>query len=104
MKHLNPISYANQTLRPAANLLVTHTGDHFYQYGPENLGNFKENYDLLLFHSESAVQKLRHNGLWAVDGTFSMILFSYFQLYTINYVPDNHVFPVVFSILKNKSH
>jgi hypothetical protein len=35
--------------------------------------------------------------------TFSVVPSSYYQLYTISFLKNNNLFPVVFAILKNKT-
>jgi hypothetical protein len=37
-----------------------------------------------------------------VDGTFSVVSKPYYQLYMISFISDNHVFPSIFGMLKNK--
>jgi hypothetical protein len=38
-----------------------------------------------------------------VDGTFHVVPSPYFQLYTVSFIKDFHVYPVIFALLKNKT-
>jgi hypothetical protein len=75
----------------------------FFQYGPENYRGLLENDDLILFFSEDGIARLKENNIWATDGTFSCVPEPFFQLYTISYIKNHHVFPCIFGLLKNKN-
>jgi hypothetical protein len=47
-------------------------------------------------------QKLVENRVWCVDGTFSVVPQPYMQLYTIGIIKNNHIFPCIFALFKNK--
>jgi hypothetical protein len=102
LTNLNPKPYANLTLKINGSLLKKHTGKKFYQYRFENFRNLYENRNFLIFYSEDGIGKLLVNSTWSVDGTFFVVSKLYFQLFTVSYIKDHHVFPAVFILLKNK--
>lgn len=48
------------------------------------------------------IDELSSNDIWCIDGTFKVVPRPYFQLYTISYIKNNHVFPSIFCLTKNK--
>ena len=75
----------------------------FFQYGDGNWRGLSENNDFLIFYSESMIRNLLSNDVWCVDGTFDVVPKPYFQLFTISYLNESHVFPAIFCILKTKN-
>lgn len=102
-KYHNPTSYFSGALRLSEWLLKTHTDSRFYQYGPENYGVQDVKSVVILFYSYETLKNLRDDSLRGADGTFAVMSEPWRQLYTISYIGDHHVFPVVFSLLNNKS-
>ena len=100
---INPAPYLYEDIKISSFLSVTYTMETFYQYGPGNYGRFTVDDNILLFFSTNAVSRLNENRIWACDGTFSIVPDPYSQLYTISYIKENHVFPSIFAILKNKT-
>lgn len=99
---LNPKPYMFLELELSYLLSVTHLNTTFYQYGPGNYRGFTECDDIVLFFSQEMLANLNFNEIRSVDGTFSMVPPPYFQLFTISYICNHHVFPCVFALLKNK--
>jgi hypothetical protein len=73
LKKSNPTPYFNETLRLNKILLKTHTQEDFFQYGPEKYENLFVNENILVFFSSTAINKLKINSTWAVDGTFKIV-------------------------------
>ena len=48
------------------------------------------------------INELSFSDIWYIDCTFKVLFRTYFQLYTIIYIQNNHVFPSIFCIIKNK--
>jgi len=101
VKNINPPPFLYNILRISELLSYTHSGESFYKYGPDNYGNITPNEDILIFFSDTMKNKLINNVFWCVDGTFSVVPSPYYQLFTISYYRNHHVFPV---ILKNKHY
>jgi hypothetical protein len=55
------------------------------------------------FFLDSMADLFRTNDVWCVDGTFCIVPKPYYQLYTVSFLNNNSVFPVIFGILKDKS-
>jgi hypothetical protein len=100
-KTINPEPYYNALLGLSLSLNMTHLGEEFFRYIPENYQDLEINDNVLLFFSDTMLHKPRENNVWA-DGTFSVVPDPYYQLYTVSYIKNNHLFPVIFAILKNK--
>lgn len=98
----NPKPYMFEEMKLSNKLAMTRTNELFYRYGPGNYGSFEQYDDFLIFFSDTMLNKLNCNNVWAVDGTFQVVPAPYYQLYSICYIKENHVFPAVFGILKNK--
>lgn len=49
------------------------------------------------------LNKLKEHNIWTIDGTFSITPNDYYQLYTIGFLKENHCYPVVYALLKDKS-
>lgn len=104
LKYINPAPYENESLSLNSNLLKTHLGTDFFQYGPEKFRELARNDDVIVFYSDHAINRIRESNFLAVDGTtFSVVPEPYYQLYTITYIKDHHVFPCVFALLKSKN-
>lgn len=104
LKYKNPSPYLFEELKLSYNFSHSCTGELFYRYGPGNYNNLEVCDNMLLFFSNSMINKLNENHVWAVDGTFQVVPRPFYQLFTISYLNNNHVFPVVFALLKNKTH
>ena len=100
--HINPKPYIYPSLKLGVNLSSTHTASKFYQYGVDNYRNLSENSNFLIFYSEAMVSNMKSEKVWCVDGTFCVVPKPYFQLFTVSFLRQVHVFPVFFCILKNK--
>ena len=75
----NPVPYINQTLGLSETLTKTYLLTRFYQYGPENyIDNIVDTY-ILIFYSKYAINHLRNNMLWCIDGTFDDVSSPYKQ-------------------------
>ncbi|RVD92351.1 hypothetical protein TUBRATIS_11470 [Tubulinosema ratisbonensis] len=74
----------------------------FYQHGQDNYNEYFIDENILIFYSLNMAKKLRVYRTWAVDGTFKVVPNPYYQLYTISFIENFHVFPVIFAVLKNK--
>jgi hypothetical protein len=98
----NPRPYLFEELKLSRSLSTTCTNQPFYRYGIGNYGNLEANEDILIFYSNNMMQKLRENLTWAVDGTFHVVPSPYFQLYTVSFIKDFHVYLVIFALLKIK--
>jgi hypothetical protein len=72
------------------------------QYGVGTFRNLEEIENFLIFYSDEMMERLNVNSVWAIDGTFDVVLKPYLQLFTVSFIRDYHIFPVVFGILKNK--
>jgi hypothetical protein len=99
----NPKPYLYEELKISENLSITCLGQPFFRYGVGNYGNFEAFDDFLILYSDVLLQKLNENSVWTVDGTFSVVPKPYYQLYSIGFIRETHVFPVIFGILKNKT-
>lgn len=102
-KLINPKPYLYEELKLSSLLSKTFRNEILYQYGPGNFRGLPENRDFLLFYSNSLYEKLKSENIICVDGTFKVVPSPYYQLYTISYLKQHSVFPVVFAILKNKT-
>lgn len=101
-EHANPKPYANQSLGLSMKLLITHTKDKFYRYGPENYQNLTENDDFIIFFSDDALERINKSDILSIDGRFKYLPESYNQLLIISYIRENIIFPSIFCLLKNK--
>lgn len=102
-KLINPKPYLYNQLMLSSRLSHTVRNESFYRYGPENFGPHFADDNILIFFSDSMVDLLFQNEIWCVDGTFNVVPAPYYQLYTISFLINNHVYPSIFVILKNKS-
>lgn len=98
----NPKPYLIQELQLGINLTITVTGQQFFQFGPENFRSREKTDEFIIFYSEVMVEKLKQHSVLAMDGTFEVVPKPYHQLFTISYIEEHHVFPVIFGILKDK--
>lgn len=101
-RHFNPKPYKYTNLKLSNLLSKSHTNEQFYQYGIDNFGNYEHHDDFLIFYSNNSITRLYSEEIWCVDGTFSVVSKPYMQLFTISFLKNNSVFPVVFCIMKNK--
>lgn len=99
---INPPPIIFPTLKLSEKLCKTVRNESFYRYGPDNYRGFPMFEGILLFFSDSLVEKLYENNVWCVDGTFDVVPNPYFQLYTISFIKSNHVFPSIFALLMDK--
>ena len=99
---INPKPYLYRDVNLSSVITTTHSGENFYQYGPNNYGSNEIFDSVQLFFSFSSIEMLKNNYIWCVDGTFSVVPAPYYQLYTISVLIGNNVYPVVFAILKDK--
>ncbi|KAF7685231.1 hypothetical protein CDIK_4020 [Cucumispora dikerogammari] len=76
-------------------------GAQFYQYGP-GLHDY-ENDNILIFFTSSSVSDLLAKPCWCVDGTFKTTPIIFYQLFSISYIKNHHVFPCIFVLLSNKT-
>ena len=58
---------------------------------------------MVIFYDQASLTKLWNKPTWAIDGTFSVVPKPFFQLFTISFIENNSIFPVVFSLLINKN-
>lgn len=101
---INPLPYQFPSLRLSSILSNTHTNELFYRYGVDNYNNQIVHNEFLFFYSDSAVDALKRNMIWSVDGTFQVVPKPWYQLYSISFLQNNNVFPSIFIIFKNKKH
>ena len=81
----------------------THSGEQFYKFGPEIDDQYPDYRENLIFFSDFMINLLKTKEIWTIDGTFSITPTKYFQLYTIGFIENNHCFPVVYALLKDKT-
>ena len=99
-----PVNDINEELLNIDNeLMVTVRGHQFYQFGPSRMRGIRVESSLCMFFAENMIGVLRDNGVWSIDGTFSVCPAPFKQLYTISVLKNHHVIPVVFCLLKTKS-
>lgn len=99
---LNPKPFLYPSINLSSNLCTTHLNERFYQYGEENFGKYFVDENIMIFFSETMAYQLKCNNILSIDGTFKVVPTPYCQLFTISFLKNAHVFPVVFAILKNK--
>ena len=100
----NPKPYLFEEMKLSRNLSYTCTNRIFFQFGPGNYNGLHQYDDFIIFYSDTMMEKLCENRIWAMDGTFEVVPKPFYQLVTLSYLKQNHVFPVVFALLKNKRH
>jgi hypothetical protein len=59
-KILNPQPYRYTDLNLSLVLSLSHSSEEFYQYGKQNYKNLMENDDILIFYTESAIEKTKN--------------------------------------------
>lgn len=99
---LNEPPYIFPELKLGYRLTHTETGGIFFQYGKGNYGNLSENENYLIFYSTTSVAELIRNAVWCVDGTFCVVPKPWYQLFTVGFLKNAHVYPVLFCIMKNR--
>ena len=57
---------------------------------------------ILIFGTQSTLQKLQESEAWFCDGTFKVVPSIFYQLFTIHGLMHGHVVPCVFALLPNK--
>jgi hypothetical protein len=87
----------------ASLLLTTHRGTSFYQYGHSRYGILPVYSEVVICFSQEIVDELRNHSIWCIDGTFSVSLSGYTQVFTISILQNHSVIPIVCSVLKDKS-
>lgn len=99
---INPKPYLFDVVNLSKKITTTYRNEKFYQYGPGNYENNPIYRGIQLFFSDSMLNFLKQSRVWCVDGTFSVVPAPHYQLYTISFLENNHVYPVVYAILDNK--
>jgi hypothetical protein len=84
-------------------LLTTHRGTSFYQYGPSRYAILPVYSKVAIFFSQEIVDELRNHSIWCIDGTFSVSPSGYTQVFTISTLQNHYAIPIVYSVLKDKS-
>ena len=62
------------------------------------------NDNIVFFYSNSMASKLSEYTSWALNGTFKVVPAPFYQLYTLVFIRENHIFPWIFKLLKNKQN
>jgi hypothetical protein len=101
---INPTPYQFESFKLSYLLSISHTCESFFRYGHDNYGIQSIHDEILIFYTNSALNSLKNNKIWCVDGTFQVVPKPWYQLYTISFLKNNCVFPSVFIILKNKKY
>lgn len=100
---INPLPYLYHEMGISSLLAFSFRGEQLFQYGPGNYRGLNEYGDFALFYTNSMYETLKDAEVICVDGTFKVVPRPYFQLYTISYLRNNSVFPVIFALVKNKN-
>ena len=99
---LNPGPFIYPTLGLGEHIVTTHTGEPFYQYGPDNYDDHPVYENFIIFFSPSGKAPLHQNHKWSIDGTFFVAPRPYVQFITISYMLEWRVIPCIFALVKNK--
>lgn len=102
-KTLNTRPFEYNEIRLGRNLCFTFRDECLYQYGPENYRNVDVFDEFILFYSNSLFNEMKTHDVLCIDGTFKVVPRPFYQLFTISFLKNGHVYPVVYGILKNKN-
>ncbi|XP_068245404.1 uncharacterized protein [Palaemon carinicauda] len=93
-------------------LKVTHTGErNFLLYDKKTesetlIAEFEEEEvqeRILAFGSENNLRRLAESDIWFLDGTFKTCPKQFYQIYTIHYIFQGQILPVVYVLLPGKT-
>ena len=79
-------------------IIYTHMGEKFYQYGPGNHFGFNFASNIAIFFSDVLKNELRVQQTWSIDGTFFVCPKPWVQLYTVSIIINNHVVLVMVGV------
>lgn len=94
-KILSRLFFTETRLRTS--LSTTKNGEVSYQYGPGNYRYLKINEDICIIFIVK--KSLSIKPIWSVYGTFTVVLLSYYRLYTFSFLEGSHGVPCVFDFL-----
>ena len=80
-------------------------GENFYRQGPDLLPDdlYVANEHLILFFSDYQYEIVQREEILYFDGKIYVPPTTYTQMITISFIRNNHVFPIVYALVKDKS-
>ena len=101
--NIKPEDIFEQNLNIPEELTRTKRGFKFLQFSKLNCQGIEPKFNIVIFFSENHRNSLHEHKIWSIDGTFYVSPKPWLQLFTISYIEDHHVVPIIYGLLPSKS-